>query len=164
MIDKLLTITRNDKNIIFVLYHSNNDYTEIITKNYFNFPKTNEVLEGLTVTNEGDVSAVVKKSKHHDYDFENTLSREIDKYIEWCKTNVFNLYITYNNLDTKLGHILNRNYSKYMMTSENAFKRNVSGVMFSQRVKDHFYDVELLDDLKEAITISNYITSRSKGL
>lgn len=80
-----------------------------------------------------------------------------DSFIEDAK-------IVFNNEDVPLRDLLIKNFEPYLLTAQGMLGRRVYGVFPSPNIKSYGYSADLIESVKHASNIMQYIIMKSKGL
>ena len=98
------------------------------------------------------------------FTLEDVLRSQIELFLDYCKHGGHRLNIIFENNDLILQNYLKKNYKNYLITRLNYFQDVVYGVTYTQKVKDSFYQHNLVDGMKQNLSISNYLIVKSKSL
>ena len=145
--EQIITISRNNDKITFL-------YTDTSS-----FRTNCEIITVFPIIKEEGLEELVQK-----YDWENIVKNKINNFKDYCINNKLRMVIVFENNDVELFRFLQLYYNEYLIRNTNLFNRVVTGVTLNQRVKDYFHSEDYIKNLKDALILNDYITSRIKEI
>ena len=155
--DKLLTVTKDEKQVFFSFSDLDMGRTEILTKLYF--PKVDLGVGAIYSLAHGD-----DVNPQRDFTLEDVLKNQIDLFLNHCKDLGHKLHIVFENNDMQMTTYLRKNYDGYLLTRRDMFNRHVIGVTPSKKIRDSYYDSDISNGVRDNLTINNYIFNKNKSL